>query len=125
MTSADELGDTLPARSVDLAVSVWSPSASVLDVMLQLPPASATAVPRTVLPSESYNVTRVPASACPLMVGVVSLVMSSLEEDPVSEAESRSSPVGAVGAAVSTVTPNSVLVDETFPAESAAVAVKP
>ena len=41
-----------------------------------------------------------------LMVGVLSLVLLSVVDDPVSDDASRSTPVGAVGAVVSTVTFN-------------------
>ena len=40
----------LPAASVTLVVKVWSPTLSVLDVMLQLPEPSTVAVPSTVVP---------------------------------------------------------------------------
>ncbi len=48
-----EATPVLPAASVTLVVSVWAPSLSVLEVMLQWPEPSAVAVPRTVVPSVS------------------------------------------------------------------------
>jgi len=72
-------------------------------VKVQLPAPSATTVPS--VPSTSLMmVTVLPGSApLPLKVGVVSLVMSSTLDTPVSEAGSRSGAPGAPGAAVSTV----------------------
>jgi hypothetical protein len=66
----------LPAVSVALAVMVWVPELNAEEMMLQLPPV-ATAVPSTVVPSVSYKVTVLPASAVPVKVGVVLLVMLS------------------------------------------------
>ena len=94
---------TLPATSVALVVSVWLPALKVLDVMLQLPLPSAVAVPSTVVPSVSYIVTDALASEVPVNVGVVSLVMSSELETPVSVPEVMSGALGATGAVVSTV----------------------
>ncbi len=75
----------LPAASVAVAVRLWPPSLRVVGapvavpapptVKLQLPLASAVTVPSTVVPSEMVTVA--PASAVPLMVGVLSLVMPS------------------------------------------------
>ena len=55
---------TLPAISVAVTLMLCVPSAKVVLVMAQLPPV-AMAVPSTVVPSVSYNVTVAPASACP------------------------------------------------------------
>lgn len=93
---------TFPAASVTLAVMVWLPLLKADDVMLQLPPV-AVAVPRTVVPSVSYKVTVLPASAVPVKVGVVLLVMLSVLDDPVSEALVMSGVLGAEGAVVSSV----------------------
>ena len=58
-----------------------------------------TAVPITVAPS--YSETVDPSSADPASVGVVSFVIASVEEDPVSLAAVRAGVDGAAGAAVS------------------------
>ena len=63
--------------------------------MLQLPPV-AVVVPSTV-PSVSYKVTVLPASAVPVRVGVVSLVMLSVLEVPESDAKAKSGVDGAEG----------------------------
>ena len=93
---------TLPAASVTLAVIVWLPLLKVEDVMLQLPPV-AVVVPSTV-PSVSYKVTVLPASAVPVRVGVVSLVTLSVLEVPESDAKSKSGVDGTDGVAASTNT---------------------
>ena len=73
-------------------------------MIVQLPEASATAVPSTVVPLVSNSVTVAPASApLPVTVGVVSLVMLSVFEVPLSDAAIRSGALGAA-ATVSTVT---------------------
>ena len=95
----------LPAASVTLVVNVWLPALSVLDVMLQLPEPSAVAVPKTVVPSVSYNFTVAPDSApLPVIVGVVALVRLSVLLAPVSEPLARSGAFDADGAVVSIVT---------------------
>src|SRR5690606_12000244 len=104
ITNAADAGPTLPAASLAFAVKVWVPAPSVPLVMLQLPPV-ATAVPRTVVPSVSYKVTVLPASAVPVTVGVVSLVILSVFEEPLSLAGERSGTEGAAGAIPSTKTP--------------------
>ena len=53
--------------------------------MLQLPPAAAVALPIKVAPSNSVTV--LPASADPVKVGVVTLVIPSVLDDPESDAE--------------------------------------
>jgi hypothetical protein len=93
----------LPAVSVALAVSVCAPSPSALVVIDQLPPV-AVAVPSTVVPSVSYSVTADPASAVPVIVGVVLLVMPSVLELPLSSAVARPVVPGVAGAVLSTVT---------------------
>ena len=57
-----------------------------------------------------------------LKVGVVSLVLLSVEEFPVSDAVTRSTPLGAVGGVVSIVIGNAVDDGETLPAGSVRVA---
>ena len=65
-------------------------------------PAVAMPVPTAVGPS--YRVTVLPASAVPVKVGLVTLVMLSVSDTPVSDAASRSGADGAAGAMVSMVT---------------------
>ena len=54
-------------------------------------------VPTTVVPSN--RVTVLPASAVPVKVGMVTLVMLSVLDTPLSEAATRSGVAGAAGAA--------------------------
>src|ERR1700735_3088137 len=74
----------------------------MLETIDHAPAAFAVAVPIVVAPSSS--VIFEPASAVPLMVGVVTLVMWSALEAPLSEAVARTGTFGAAGAVVSTVT---------------------
>ena len=85
---------TLPAVSVALAVSVCAPSLNVDDVMLQLPEPSAVAVPNKVVPSVSYRLTVLFASAVPVTVGAAVLVTLDVF---------KLSDVGALGAPTSKV----------------------
>ncbi len=85
---------TLPALSLALTERVCDPGARVLLVMDQTPPV-AMATPSTVL-SVSYRVTVEPASAVPVMRGVVTLVMWSALEVPES-LPALSTGVGGVG----------------------------
>ena len=62
--------ETFPAASVDVAVAVCGPSASVVASSVQAPVPLVVAVP-TLSPSTSTR-TVLPASAVPLIVGVVS-----------------------------------------------------
>lgn len=61
----------------------------------------ATAVPTGVTPS--YKVTVAPASALPVNVGVVTLVILSMEDEPLSLAAVNAGAVGAAGAVLSIV----------------------
>ena len=109
---------TLPAASVALAVRVCAPGNRALLVMDQLPLPSAVAVPSNVEPSVSYRLTVLPASAVPVKVGVVLLVMSSLLDTPVSLAAARSGAEGAAGARVSKVSVGVAPAPPLFPAVS-------
>ncbi len=66
------------------------------------------------------------ASAAPLKVGVVTLVMLSVDELPLSEAAMRSGVEGAAGATVSTITLScdAVGFGPAFPFASVALAAK-
>ena len=86
----------LPAASAALAVMLWVPSARVEAVMVHCPAIVAMPVPITVVPSN--KVTVLPASAVPVKVGVVTLVMLSVLDAPLSEAATRSGTDGAAGA---------------------------
>ena len=68
------------------------------------------------------NATVLPISAVPLIVGVVSLVLSSVEELPLSLTASRSG-VDTAGAEVSIVTANADDAALMLPAASVAVAI--
>ena len=81
----------------------------------------ATPVPITVVPSS--KVTVLPASAVPVKVGVVTLVMLSVLDVPLSDAATRSGRVGAAGAVVSMVTDKAADAALTLPAASVALAV--
>ncbi len=102
----------LPAASVALTVILRLPSVNVALVKLQAPVALAVTVPSGAAPSKSS--TRLLASAVPLKVGVVSLVMLSVLELPVSLSGSRSG-VDSV-ATVSIVTPRTAEAALTLPA---------
>src|SRR5215212_3234358 len=109
--------EILPAASVAVAVIVWLPSPSaVLGVQLQAPPAPAVAVQVVDRPvgRPSVTVMLLPASAVPMNVGVVSLVVP-----PAGGLLTN----GALGAAVSTVKVRSDEATLVLPAVSAAVAV--
>lgn len=121
--NAEEAEETLPAVSVAVAVRLWLPTVKALPgVKLQLPEPSAVTVPK--VPSTlEITVTVALASEVPVRVGVVSLVMLSVFELPLSLAALKSGVVGADGALVSTVTANTEDADEALPATSVAVAV--
>jgi len=68
-------------------------------------------------------VTVLPASAVPVKVGVATLVMLSVFDEPLSEAAVRSGAEGAAGAAVSIVIDNPLEAGLAFPAASVARAV--
>src|SRR5215472_18508508 len=118
---APEATLTFPATSVAVALMLRTPWLRVELVMLQLPLPSAVALPIWVAPSNSF--TRLPASAVPVKVGVVTLVMLSVLAAPESDAAIRSGVVGAAGAVVSTVKISAALGWLTLPAASVAVTV--
>src|SRR5207237_374417 len=94
----------LPAMWAGLGGSVWLAPASGELAVDQLPEASATALPSTVVPLVSNSVTVAPASApLPVNTGVVFLVTLSVCEVPVSVAAVMSGAEGAA-AVVSIVT---------------------
>src|SRR3569833_951355 len=96
----DEAEDILPAASVAFAVIVRPPADNADDVIDQLPPV-AVALPSTVVPSVSLSVTVLPASAVPVNVGVVLLVILSEFDAPVSLTLVISGIDGALGDEVS------------------------
>src|SRR4029079_9167057 len=96
----------------------WLSTELVID---QLPEPSARALPIWVVPSNSATVA--PASAVPVKVGVVALVMLSLFEVPESEPEARSGADGAAGTEVSIVTDSAAEATLVLPAASVALAV--
>jgi hypothetical protein len=119
---ADDATDVFPAASVALAVIELTPSGSALTAIVQLPLPSAVPVPINVEPARKSFTTAF-ASAVPLNVGVVLLVMLSVFDVPVSDAAARSGVEGADGAVVSTVIDKADDATDTFPAASVALAV--
>lgn len=119
--SAIAVLETFPATSVATAVMESVPSVSTPVVQLNAPEPFAVQVAPVVVPPTD-NWTTAPISAVPVMVGVVSFVMVSELEDPVSDAASRVRPVG-VELVVSTVTLKADEAADTFPCWSVAVAV--
>jgi len=120
MLKALDTAETLPAKSVAIAVMLWVPSPRALVVTVALPPL-ATALPTGVPPSPM--VTMRPELAETVNVGVLMLVMLSEVEVPVSLAVARSGVPGAEGTLVSIVMLKADEAAEIFPAMSAAFAV--
>ena len=120
--SSLDASDTLPAISITFAVIEWvANSKSELGVKDQFPSLSDIVVPREE-PSEKIS-TVLSASAVPVKVGVVSEVISSLSELPVSELEERSGVEGVDGPVVSIVRLSSSDSSDVLPAVSVTVAV--
>ena len=92
--------DLLPAGSVSVALTFQVPSVRVGNVQFD---AGNTYEQLTVsVPFVAVKVTVSPvAPPAALIVGVLSLVLLSVDDEPVSEPESRSRSVGATGAVVS------------------------
>jgi hypothetical protein len=100
--SADEEVEVFPAGSVNVAEMFHVPSVSVGSVQFVAVP--ITYVHDTVVVPLVAKIAMVSPLVPPLalMVGVLSLVLLSVFDDPVSDEAARSTPVGAVGAVVST-----------------------
>jgi hypothetical protein len=90
---AADAGLVLPAVSVAVTVMMCVPCARGELVTVQLPLEFAVAVPIWVVPA--YTFTALPASAVPVKVGVVLVVMLSVFDAPVSEAAVKSGVDGA------------------------------
>ncbi len=116
-------GPVLPAASRTVTLRLCVPSVR-LGEKLQAPCASATALPSTVVPSDT--ITMLLASAVPLNSGVLSLVVPLLAigtgEPPLSLFST--SPVAATGATVSTLKAMAAEAGPTLPAGSVTVAVR-
>lgn len=99
-----EVADEFPAVSVATAVAERDPSAPGIAVHENTPvPCAATQVEPDGVPSiDSWTVA--PASVVPVTVGVVSFVMPSVLEIPVSDDAAKVKPLGVDGAVVSIVT---------------------
>ncbi len=110
-----DAGPRLPATSVAVVVNVWSPFDLVLEVTEYV--ALVVVMVPTCTPS-TRKVTMARDSFVPVNVGVVSLVIRSLEDEPVSLAGSSAGAEGAAGAIVSIVTAAPEDVAEMFPAAS-------
>src|SRR6185437_15566218 len=117
--SAAEIALVLPPTSVSVAVRLWAPSLSAAVMKLHVPLAAAVAVPRTVAPSNNLIVLL--ASAVPVNVRVLSLVMWSPTTPLSVENEAMA---GATGAVVSIVTLSATEATLVLPAASVSVAVK-
>ena len=116
--------DSFPAVSVAFALTVWLPferASLESTVKLQFPLLSAVVDPIELLPAN--NSTVLLASAVPVKVGVVSLVLLSVFELPESEPLSRSGVDGAAGVVVSMLIVRAEDAFEAFPAASVAFAV--
>ena len=113
MLNALDAAETLFIASVAVTVKELSPSDNSEPGVIENIPvvASAVVVPRDTSPLSSSTV--LPASAVPMMIGVVSLVVVSVVVN-----------IGAAGAVVSTVMLNALDAEEVFPAASVAVTVK-
>src|SRR5205809_1837684 len=103
--SGPESGPWFPATSRARAVKLYVPGVNVLLVMVQAPVWALDVVEPTTTALAS-NSTMALGIAVPLKVGVVSVVLLSVLDGPVSDAGSRSGTDGAVGAVVSMVTDN-------------------
>ena len=103
---------------------VWLPWPSAVVVIENAPPL-ATPVPSTVVPSVSYSVTVLPASAVPAIVSVASFEKPLSATVPVTGSTSSVTDViaGAAGAEVSMVTWYAVEAAPWLPAVSVALAV--
>src|ERR1035437_8921565 len=117
--SAEDATPVLPAASLAVAVRLWAPLLSAAVTKLQAPLAFAVAVPSLVLPSNTLTVLL--ASAVPLSVSTVALVMPSPTTPLSGENEVM---VGATGAVVSMVTLKAEDATPVLPAASVAVVVK-
>ena len=112
MASAVEEAEVLPAASVALAVMSYALACALSGIAMEncfagavQPVPSAVSVLPTAVPS-LYSCTVLFASAQPVIVrSVVFLVILSVLLEPVSSSAARSSAVGLLGAAVSTVMP--------------------
>jgi hypothetical protein len=120
MLKALDTAETLPAKSVAIAVMLWVPSPRALVMTVALP-LLATALPTRLLLSKM--VTMRPEVAETVNVGVLMLVMLSELETPVSLAVVRLGVPGAEGTAVSIVMLKADEAAETLPARSVALAV--
>lgn len=118
----DDAEDTLPATSVWMAVNEYAPSGEIAAALMDV--VEETAVALAVVVPSIFNATTALVSVPSMSkVGVVSLVMSSVEDVPESEPACRLGALGADGDVVSTVTARADEFEETLPAVSVAVAV--
>jgi hypothetical protein len=118
ITRGFEATDALPTASVATAVRLTDPESADV-VIVNMPALSAVVVPTVEAPL--LRVTDEPGSAEPVTVKVVSLVIESVADEPVSSLKVMM--VGAAGAVRSTRMSAEVEEAETLPAASVAVAV--
>jgi hypothetical protein len=121
MGNAVDDGEMLPAGSVSVDEMFHVPSVSVGSVQFVADP--ITYVHDTVVVPLVAEMVMVSPFAPPdaLIVGVVSFVLLSVSDDPVSDAANKSTPGGADGAVVSIVIGNAVDEGEMLPAGSVSV----
>jgi hypothetical protein len=117
----DELTDAFPAASLCFAVIRYTPSVLRVEEVTSTVDDAQVPVPSVVDPESTVTVS--PVSHEMVKVGVVSLVMSSVLEDPKSDAVVKSGVPGAEGAEVSMVTESPEEATEVLPAVSLCVAV--
>src|SRR5437773_1153410 len=92
--------ERFPAKSACFAVMLWVVSVNgVTTVKLHAPVASAVVVPKLVEVARKTSTIAFASTepAAPMKVGVVSLVLLSVLDDPVSLAASKSGVAGATG----------------------------
>jgi len=125
-----------PAPSIATALMLFTPSARAEVVIDQVPVAPVGGAPEAIVPDVvpvptavivpfrvAYRVTELPASAVPVIVGVLSFVMlSEVDRPALSLVTTKSRLVGAT-VAVSIVIDSAVEVELTLPAASVAIAV--
>src|SRR5262245_65276450 len=109
----------LPATSIAVAVRLCAPLLRAAVVKLQAPAPLAVTLPSRLTPS--YTFTVLLASAVPVRVRVLSLVMPS---PTVPLSVENDATVGALGAVVSIVTERAVEAAPVLPAASVAAAVR-
>lgn len=123
MARAGEAGLIFPAVFVAVAVILWLPSVRTLLVMLQLPIKFAVVVPMILPVTDDIRFTVLFACAVPVNVGVLSFVMLSVLEMPVSVPAVMLGVEGAGGTDASIIIARAEDAGLTLPAASVAMTV--